>query len=191
MLFLGPSGRTQDLLSKKLIVDYTEAHFDRWVEFANNRLQLGLKEDQIVFVSGTTKTSRWGVAAFSGSAREKKGTISCNLGSLATIDFSMSISDAQLSTSHYRAGPTLQPATGVCPEASPQEQYDQCVFIHYYKRKHRRIRSLIPTVIRAAAGPHELPRHPDDGDDHQLCYAIDSPPNASDSSKDDTVRFRK
>lgn len=138
-----------------------EAHFDSWLEFANARLGLGLKEDQIMFVSGTTKTSRWGVAAFRGATREKRGTVVGNLGPLAAVDFSFSLSDAQLSSTHYRAGPTERPSCGAstCRAGQQQEEYDQCVFIHYYKRKRRKW--PLPSVIKAAAEPGDLPGDPD------------------------------
>ncbi|KAI0633111.1 hypothetical protein C8Q77DRAFT_1058568 [Trametes polyzona] len=144
LLVMGPSGRTTDILSRQRIVDYMNTHFDSWLEFANDRLGLGLKEDQIMFVSGTTKTSRWGVAAFRGTRSEKRGTVVGNFGPLATVDFSFSISDAQLSHSHYRSGPT--------EGRGCQDKYDQCVFIHYYKRKRRKW-SILPSVMKAAAGP--------------------------------------
>ncbi|KAI0819434.1 hypothetical protein BC628DRAFT_1342226 [Trametes gibbosa] len=43
LLVLGPTGRTQDILSKQRIMNYMDAHFDRWPELANDRLGLGLK----------------------------------------------------------------------------------------------------------------------------------------------------
>lgn len=161
LLVLGSSGRTQDVLSRQRIINYMEAHFDRWLEFANARLGLGLKEDQIMFVSGTTKTSRWGVAAFRGATREKRGTVVGNLGPLAAVDFSFSLSDAQLSSTHYRAGPTERPpcCVSTCGAGHQQEEYDQCVFIHYYKRKRRKW--PLPSVIKAAADPGDLPGGPD------------------------------
>ncbi|KAH9851229.1 hypothetical protein C2E23DRAFT_247420 [Lenzites betulinus] len=160
LLVLGPTGRTLDILSKRRIMDYMDTHFDRWLEFANDRLGLGLREDQLMFVSGTTKTSSWGVAAFRGATREKRGSVVGNLGPLTAADFSMSISDAQLSTSHYRAGPTSR-TPGSCGWDASRNEYDQCVFIHYYKRKRRKW-PLFPSVIKAAAGAHQLPRGPDD-----------------------------
>ncbi|KAI0350573.1 hypothetical protein OH77DRAFT_1412848 [Trametes cingulata] len=165
LLFLSPSGRTEDILSRRRILDYMESHFDRWLEFANDRLGLGLREEQIMFVSGTTKTSRWGVAAFKGKARNKQGAVVGSLGSVASADFSMTISDAQLSTGHYRAGP---PGLGVSggAMAAPRAEFDQCVFIHYYKRKKRRW-PFFPSVFKAAAGPHEFPRDREGSGDDQ------------------------
>lgn len=185
LLFLGPSGQSTEILSRQLIVDHIETHFDRWLEFANHRLRLGLSENQIIFVSGTTKTSRWGVAAFRGATREKTGKVVGNLASVAALDFSMSILDAQLSTIHYRAGPPVKPAS-TCPDASPQDQYDQCIFIHYYKRKRRKW-PISPSIIRAAAGPHELPRNPDDEEDVAELEVVAS--TESDASSDEFVRF--
>ncbi|KAI0323503.1 hypothetical protein GY45DRAFT_1349778 [Cubamyces sp. BRFM 1775] len=139
LLVLAPSGRTQNILSKKRIVDYMHANLDRWLEFANDRLGIGLKENQIILVSGTTKTNVWAVAAFAGKTRSKTGSIAGNLGSIGAVDFTLAISDAQLSMSHYRAGPTgrMSMIRADRPEAALDPEYDQCIFIHYYKRKRR------------------------------------------------------
>ncbi|KAI0369524.1 hypothetical protein BV20DRAFT_353149 [Pilatotrama ljubarskyi] len=165
LLFLSPSGRTQDILSRRRILDYMETHFDHWLEFANDRLGLGLREEQIMFVSGTTKTSRWGVAAFKGKARNQQGTVVGSFGSFASADFSMTISDAQLSTGHYRAGPPGRATGGSAVDASCDE-HDQCVFIHYYKRRKRW--PFFPSVFKAAAGPHNLPRDSEASGDEEL-----------------------
>ncbi|KAL1949395.1 hypothetical protein VTO73DRAFT_8276 [Trametes versicolor] len=37
---------------------------------------------------------------------------------------------------------------------------DQCIFFHYYKAKRRS--RLLPLILVAQAGPHQLPRHPDE-----------------------------
>ncbi|KAI0349454.1 hypothetical protein OH77DRAFT_1365948, partial [Trametes cingulata] len=105
LLLLSPAGRAEDILSRRHILDYVEANFDRWMEFANSQQGLGLKEEQILFVSGTMKTSRWGVAAFKGKVRTKQGAVVGNLGTIAEVDFSLSITDAQLSTTHSKGPP--------------------------------------------------------------------------------------
>ncbi|KAI0673222.1 hypothetical protein C8Q78DRAFT_1077499 [Trametes maxima] len=104
LLFLEPGKRTHDILSRQRIIDYMGVHFNNWLEFANHsdRLGLGLKEEQIMFVSGTTKTSRWGVAAFQGKARTMRGALVANLVSPAAASFSFSISNAELTTDFQR-----------------------------------------------------------------------------------------
>ncbi|KAI0659505.1 hypothetical protein C8Q70DRAFT_1044986 [Cubamyces menziesii] len=145
------------VLGPKRIIDYMHANLDRWLEFANDRLGIGLKENQIILVSGTTKTNVWAVAAFAGKRRSKSGSIAGNLGSVGAVDFSLAIYDAQLSTSHHRAGPSARMPVihADRPEATPDNEYDQCIFIHYYKAKRKR--RFIPFFMQAGGGPHELP----------------------------------
>lgn len=130
-------------------------NFDRWLEFANNRYGLELKDQDLIFVCGTTKTSRWAVAAFQGPTyRKKEGHIHGDFGPLATAGLSISISNQQLPAQHWAHGPT-QTLTMSPPAIDAQ---DQCLFLHYYKMK-RRLWWKEP--IKAAAGPHQLPPGPD------------------------------
>lgn len=151
-------------------------NFPQWSELANSRFGLGLKDEEIVYVSGTTKTTKWAVAAFHGEYRRKEGSITADFGALAGIDISVSISDEMLPSSYYRTGPAREPAPGslvpansnknepVLSASTPQERCDQCIFLHYYKMKRRL--GWKPTPIQAAGGPHELPPpNPDGGDD--------------------------
>ncbi|KAI0651061.1 hypothetical protein C8Q79DRAFT_996631 [Trametes meyenii] len=180
LLFLDPSGRAQDILSRKRIIDYIRTNFDSWLEFANDRLGLGLREEQLLFVSGTTKTRSWGVAAFRGKSRAMRGKVVGNIGSLAAVDFSMTLSDTELSVSHYRAGPAGREdrrADATSNKAS--DKYDQCIFIHYYKRK-RRTLPMFPSVIKAAAGPHDPPRKFEDYDDDNCAIRSHAPSEDSD-----------
>lgn len=170
MLMLGPSAVSQDILSRLSIGRYMRAHFESWTEFANGKFGLGLKDEELLFVCGTTKTNRWGVAAFHGDYREKYGSLSGNVGSSASLEFSLRISDAQLQSSYYRTGPPkyrsqhrgmADPALAVLVAASGEESepLDQCVFMHYYKMK-RRLVFQFP--MQAAASPRNPSEQPDD-----------------------------
>lgn len=173
---LDPSGISHVILSRSSIVRYMRTHFERWIEFANGRFGLGLKDEELLFVSGTIKTSRWAVATFYGDYREKQGAVTGKLGSLAAVEFSLAISDMRLDSSYYRVGPPksrqrVAPsdksiADGPNSESNHVEaadKHDRCIFLHYYKMKRRRmLRGRGP--IQAAAGPHDLPPDSDDDD---------------------------
>ena len=173
-LLLAPLAVSKEIQSKKHIADYMRRHFPQWSELANSRFGLGLKDEEIVYVSGTTKTTKWAVAAFHGEYRRKEGSITADFGSLMGIDISVSISDEMLPSSYYRSGPAREPDLSVgarlVPNGNepvvsvPQERCDQCIFLHYYKMKRRL--GWKPTPIQAARGPHELlPLDLDGGDD--------------------------
>ncbi|KAI1795614.1 hypothetical protein LXA43DRAFT_881508 [Ganoderma leucocontextum] len=171
-LLLAPPAVCRQIQSKKHIADYMRRSFPQWSELANSRFGLGLKDEEIVYVSGTIKTTKWALAAFHGEYRRKEGSITADFGSLMGIDISVSISDEMLSSSYYRTGPAREPgpsSAALVPSgepvlSAPQERCDQCIFLHYYKMKRRL--GWKPTPIQAAGGPHELPPpDPDDGDD--------------------------
>lgn len=165
-LALSPPAISRQLLSKLHIAKYMRENFDSWFEFANATLGLGLKEEDIFFVSGTTKTSQWAVTAFSGQSRTVEGSFSANLGSVAEARISISASNTTLRPPYY--GPTgpsrptsgdmlllgVQPDTQASPSpSSAPERRDQCIFMNYYKMKRRFLKPF--PMLAAAHHPSE------------------------------------
>ncbi|TBU25438.1 hypothetical protein BD311DRAFT_669637 [Dichomitus squalens] len=180
MLVLHPSAVSKDIKSRKHVVAYIQSHFPEWMEFANGRFGLVLKDEQLMFVCGTTKTSRWAVAAFHGSYCKKQGSISANLSSTFAFDFSLAIANVQLPAAFYRVGPPQNGTHSSIPGRAMSDvtrdiswtqrdalnndplshKFDQCIFIHYFKAKRRTFLPL--QVLRAGAGPDQLPPGSDD-----------------------------
>ncbi|TBU27184.1 hypothetical protein BD311DRAFT_807886 [Dichomitus squalens] len=167
LVLLEPPAESADIESKRHIVNYMRRHFDSWLDFVNGQegMGLGLEEQDILFVSGTTKTTHWGVAAFQGNGSERKeGRISAQFTPYATASFSVSLAHASMPRSHYRYGPHPGQEASVPVTMSMLSQEvqpgltaikrDQCLFIHYYKMRRRR--PLPKFAMRAAAGPHDL-----------------------------------
>ncbi|KAI0673301.1 hypothetical protein C8Q78DRAFT_714618 [Trametes maxima] len=167
------------ILSTRPIRAYMETHFDTWFEFGAHTLGFDIKEDDIRFVIGTMKTSQWEVAAFRGHSRKMIGHFSGALGSGAA-HLAMSTSDFRPAEVHHRAGPpgrlehqlqadgdSTASSAGLGEQSSELGAaptpvvYDQCVFIHYYKRKRRRLPPF-GFRLKGGAGPSELPRRPED-----------------------------
>ena len=170
---------SKQILSRQRIIEYMQKHFASWLELANHKFGAGLKEDELLFVSGTTKTTKWAVAAFHGQFRSKQGSVSADFGGTAGIDFSVSISSETLPTSYCRTGParsTLS-AIGLSSESQTSqlsaEKRDQCIFIHFYKMKRRWVGRPFP--MHAAGGPHKLPPGDNSGSDasEMVCVADD------------------
>ena len=177
-VLLQPPAHSRDIESKRHIVNYMRDNFEKWLEFANasHSWGLDLKEQDIIFVCGTTKTSRWAVASFQGPIyRKKEGYVSGEFGPFASAGISISISNQQLPAQHFRHGPLHDqlysgsapmithpdhPSMVHLPPTSPPPQ-DQCLFLHYYKMK-RRFWWPFKDAMQAAAGPHQLPPGPDD-----------------------------
>ncbi|KAI8996221.1 hypothetical protein BD414DRAFT_533935 [Trametes punicea] len=154
-----PSAKSCEILSEAHIAQYVHRNLDSWLDFANGKLGIGLKERDIRFVCGTTMAVRWTVAAFHGSYRNKKGMLSGALGVIpGSAHVAVAISDRCLPPKFYRVGPperlglTVGDATVLADSAKAAfprkkkgkaketsqiatEVHDQCIFIYSFKRK--------------------------------------------------------
>lgn len=142
------------------IINYMRANFDHWFEFANTTIGLGLRDEEILFVSGTMKTSRWAVAAFRGESRKAEGSFTANLASFGEATVSMSVSSETPPLRYYRTGPSQQTSVSARPaiqalSSSPTpllERRDQCIFMNYYRMKRRFWK---PMPMQAAGDAHD------------------------------------
>ncbi len=173
---LNPPGVAEEIQSRLRIVNYMRDHFDSWLEFANSRWGIGLRPEDIVFVSETVKTTEWAVVAFKDDDfRDQEGSVSAQFGSFGRGGFSLRMSKQLLPTSHYRAGPhpplaavtdpnhlhsSEHTPTATSATVSPSDP-SQCLFIHYYKMKRRLVKFWGLEPMQASAGPHQLPPDPD------------------------------
>ncbi|KAI9058620.1 YVTN repeat-like/Quino protein amine dehydrogenase [Trametes sanguinea] len=174
LLLLSPKGEDTIIRSRIHVVDHLRENIDKWERMANDMLGLDLRQEDIYFVCGVTKTSRWAVAAFHGSERDAEGSISCDLTALASASFSMRILNLDMPNCMYRVGPPeargnsqlstssgqssyeyhRPPSLAVPPSGVVPDKADQCIFFHYYKIKKR---FWVFPRIEAGAGPHQLP----------------------------------
>lgn len=170
LVLLQPPAQTMKIESKLHIEKYMLAHHKSWFDLANTIRGLGLKEEDIVFVCGTTKTTRWAVAAFQGETfRKKEGFVSADFASFANVNFSINIASQVLPASYYRHGPPPPQTIGPAPTGAltypghassiPPSAPNQCLFVNYFKMKRRIL--LWRVAMRAAGGPHQLPPGPD------------------------------
>lgn len=176
------------LLPNRWMVKYMRQHYYSWYVFATEVQGLMLDKDDIIFVRGWAKTADWTAAAFMQQGRAAQLSFNGNFGFQANASLSVSVSEGaspilqQNSGPRERRGPVSVPSgkrhrTGSAHRVGPVR--DQCVFLQYYKLKVRF--GLWPTVLKAAAGPHNLPQQPDDGDDGPM---LDIQSTASDDDDD-------
>ena len=140
------------------IKNYISDNLADWCTFANDTLGIGLRDEEIVFVSGFTKTAVWAAASFSHDSVDKavKLSGSCSLPGAASGSVQLAV---QMSDSH---GVAIDTRVGPPDLASQWEQLspeqlagaDQCIFLEYYRMRRRLV--FLKTIV-AAAGPHELP----------------------------------
>lgn len=166
LLCLQSPGSTICVQSHLSIVRYMRMNIDNWLRLANKTLGLGLRDYQLYFVTGTTKTSAWALTAFENQAYcNKEGRIYCELGNLASVDIAIGVENDKFTSPRHNSGPTRRPVhdseqpTMVTVDSDRRSitnsPKDQCIFIRYYKMKKRIVFPKIP--MKAAAGPHLLP----------------------------------
>lgn len=172
-------------------MNYIREHHAHWVDFVS-KFGLDVREEDILFISGTTMTSKWAVAAFHGQYRKKQGMIRADLSSYAALDLSVSISDESLPQGYHSSGPrrrgALNASAGTQPdqESLNVDEADQCIFLHYYKMKRR---VWLYRHMKAGAGPHELPSPgPDEAGSRVVA---DDEEVGSDEEFDEVPRSRK
>ncbi|KAI1791433.1 hypothetical protein LXA43DRAFT_861606, partial [Ganoderma leucocontextum] len=170
----------QSIPTKRHIVTYLRRHIDSIFEYATGSpdgLGYDLQMHDIKFVSGTLKTTKWACAVFSGSYRNKKGSLNVNAAGIGGLDMNVSIENQIIPHEFYNNGPSSRTSVGTTPRPSVSNDHllpaggdvarapspstplppgcDQCIFFHYFALKRRFF--ILPHKLEAGAGPHELP----------------------------------
>ena len=153
----------EDVELESTFKTYTKRHYDSWVTFAYN---VGHGDDiKPVLVTGVDMTRDFAMIAYSNDSVRltSKFTISAPMvGSTCASAWGTWRTEGLV---HTNCGPqlcstpsstqtiALAPSGNGDTEAVPDE-YNQCVFVRYYTMRKRAL--VFPTVIKAAAGPHDL-----------------------------------
>jgi hypothetical protein len=181
----------EDTVDTSAFKQYTKKHYDSWVAFAKRYSGV-----EPVLVSGFDMTKDFAMTAYSNDDASFESDLSISvptrdLTSTSSVPARASVSAFfQVESSgspHTKRGPqqctppvTSSEPTGTGPVS---EDYNQCVFLRYYTM--RRWMGLFPTVIQAAAGPHDLgPGHNRDDTFTELTAHQDPAPNQEDDPMD-------
>ena len=153
-----------DVQREAIFKAYTKRHYDSWVMFARDTGH-GDDDIKLVLVTGVDMTRDFAMMAYSnnGSSLRSEFTISAPMAASASASVWGTWRTEGLV--HTNCGPQL-----CCPPSSTQiadptsssssdtetvpGEYNQCVFVRYFTMRKRAL--MFPTVIRAAAGPHDL-----------------------------------
>ncbi|KAI0696217.1 hypothetical protein C8T65DRAFT_832880 [Cerioporus squamosus] len=156
ILLLDTPAVKEVIVDKRHIVTYMRNNFEHWEVFINETLGLGIKPDDIWFITGTTKTTRWMSAALHGEARGGSASIQGGFASVAMSNFSVHFEQSSRGLRTTKYGPRRQPqssspsqavlAPGDSTASSVALVRNQCVFVHYYRMKKR-------SWMAATAGP--------------------------------------
>ena len=148
----------EDIERDRIFVDYMKQHYDSWVEFAREH---GYPEDvRPILVTGVDLTREFATVAYSDNRTRMECEFSATLPAVASTSVSVWGSWHTRGLVHTNCGPhptrrSHRLSESFAPESEIPDEYTQCVFIRYYAIRKR---LLFPTVIKAGAGPHQLPK---------------------------------
>jgi len=154
----------EDIERERTFKNYIKQHYDSWVDFAR---ELGHGDNiRPILVTGVDLTREFATVAYSDNQTRTECEFSAAVPGIASTSVSVWGSWRTQGLVHTNCGPHPSRRSHSSSESSALEseipdEYSQCVFIRYYTIRKR---IFIPTVLKAGAGPHQLPRgnHGDD-----------------------------
>ena len=153
----------EDVERERRFVKYIKQHYESWVDFAR---ELDHPEDaRPILVTGVDLTREFAMVAYSDNQSHVECEFSAALPGVASTSVSVWGSWHTAGLVHTNCGPHPTRGSRNSSESSAFEseipdEYTQCVFIRYYTIRKR---FFFPTVFKAGAGPHQLPKG-DSGD---------------------------
>lgn len=181
MLCLKDYASKATLKDNQALIEYLVAHHSHWYAFATNVYGIHCRPEDIILVTGTTKTSVWTVVAFlPHQKRSLKGRIMAGIGQIAGVRGALTSERSTHLAPEMRSGPyhpssQTQPSIGDAAISSRDRPMDtvsitqhfarsaakenaihsrtQCIFLSGYRLKPRKAYSPIPSKIMGNADP--------------------------------------
>ncbi|EED83585.1 predicted protein [Postia placenta Mad-698-R] len=151
LLLLETPAIREQLIKLRKLKNYFSKNISNWHTFAAEELGLDKKPEDIIFVRGWVKTTRWAMAVFTNQAKSAKISFEGDFALPAPASFSLSVSEHIAPHFDCRSGPRDRlHGAGQHPLPDPSWPADRCIFLHYIRLKKR---SLLPDTIEAAAEP--------------------------------------
>ncbi|OCH93175.1 hypothetical protein OBBRIDRAFT_832829 [Obba rivulosa] len=163
-LLLDDDAERKEIKPNRRMPKYMADHIQRWLDLINE-IGLDIAAEDIYFVRGFVKSRTWATMTFQNASHETSGSVKFDYGPVG-ISLLGSWNNESSIPPLTRSGP-LRPqanssAFAITDGSSNTEisapngwPRDQCIFLNYYKVKMRRF--FGPKVIKAAAGPSNLP----------------------------------
>jgi len=154
--------------------NYMKKHYESWVEFVVD--QDHPEGVEPILVTGVCLTREFATFAYSDNKTRMGCEFSATLPAVASTSVSVWGSWHTQGSVHTNCGPhpiqrSRRSSESPAPESEIPDEYTQCVFIRYFTM--RKWFNLIPTVIKAGAGPHQLPEGNRDSGEEGVSFADD------------------
>ena len=153
---MGSDGHKTAYRDNSILRNYVAKNYESWGKLAEKKgLLMDGPFDGPIFIYGFIKTTHWEIAVWSEAGESVEVRVGVEAAKYGTSEFSYS-HEGSISPgiSHHWGPPCRAPNKIVSQEPHPLPERDQCVFLSYYRVKHRR---FLPSRIEASMGPHHLP----------------------------------
>jgi hypothetical protein len=158
----------EDIERELIFEDYTKKHYQSWVDFSRERGHG--RNIRPILVTGVDLTREFATVAYSDNRTRMECKFSATAPAVVSASASLWGSWRTDGLVHTNCGPHPFHITQADRESSESpalesaipDEYNQCVFIRYYTIRMKAF--IIPTVVKAGAGPHQLPRPDPRGD---------------------------
>ena len=157
MLHITHPATEWSLRTGKQLVQYISDNHKNWIHYANDNLLLGIRDEDLVLVSGFTRTAAWTVAA--GAAESVAGFArlqgQASMFAAANLTLEREVASSTTRPVESRSGPDHRIQASASDLKDSDQDCDQNIFLRYYKLKRRF--GLFRTIIQAAGRPRDLP----------------------------------
>lgn len=172
----------EDIEKERRFVNYIKRHYKSWVDFA--RESDHGENIRPVLVTGVDLTREFATIAYSDNQTHMECEFSAGVPAVASTSASVWGSWRTQGLVHTNCGPhpsRIRRSQNLTESSSLEseipDEYNHCVFVRYYTIRRW---GFIPRVLKAGAGPHQLPEEsPEDDTVGEVAVAI------SDSDSDD------
>ena len=156
-----PTSR-EDVERERKFVAYIKKYYESWVDFA--REQDHGEDIKPILVTGVDLTKEFAAIAYSDNRTHMECEFSVGAPAVGSASLSAWGSWSTPGLVHTNCGPTqghtrtrrIQDAHGSSvSESVIPEDHNQCVFVRYYTIRKK---LFVPFLLKAGAGPHQLPK---------------------------------
>ena len=151
-----------DALRESAFEKYTKRHYESWVTFARHK-EYG-NDVHPVLVSGFDMSRDFAMVAYSNESTSLESDLTIAVPMLASASASVWGTWRTKCSPHTNYGPqqcllplsdrAIDFPSSQSDSRSIPNEFNQCLFVRYYTMRSRRW--MLPKVIRAGAGPHDL-----------------------------------